>query len=663
MNTVKSFTFRDLESQLLNDFKRWDKQQVFYVEIDRDEIWDCYINGFEEASRQEHNCNCCKSFLRQYGGLVSIKDNKLVSIWDNLEVSSEYRKSVDNLRTYIHSRPITDIFLSNTAKCGTKSNLDRKRSIIWEHFFLELPSNLVNKNIGPSQSTARDNKNVLKRSLDELTIDSTETILELIAQNSLYRGKESEALLKEFLKLQKTYKELPEVDKDNFCWSQSTKSSSAINRIRNTAIGTLLIDLSEGVELDTAVTKFEKVVAPSNYKRPSALTTPKMVEQAKDKLKELGLLESLNRRYANETDIKVSDILFKDTPSNLLDVFDQISKDTVVNPRSFSKVEEIGIEDFIKNIVPAAKSISVLVENSHLNNFVSLIAPQDIESPTLFKWGNNFSWDYTGGVTDSIKERVKAAGGNVVGELRTSLSWFNYDDLDIHVTEPDGKEIFYGNRTSVASGGTLDVDMNAREGRTRSPVENIIWTNKSKMIEGVYTVSVHNYSKRETKDGGFEVQIECNGQIFDFEFKESPRDSGTIKVAEFTYSKTDGLSFKGEVKSNVVSKDKWGIKTNQFHKVTKLLLSPNHWSNNIGNKHYLFMLEGCISDEDSRPFFNEFLKQELDPHRKVFEILGGKIKLEKTNNQLSGLGFSETKRASMIVKVTGNFTRTLKVNF
>lgn len=49
---------------------------------------------------------------------------------------------------------------------------------------------------------------------------------------------------------------------------------------------------------------------------------------------------------------------------------------------------------------------------------------------------NNFSWAYTGGITDSIKERVKQAGGNVDGELRISLSWFNFDDLDLHVIEP-----------------------------------------------------------------------------------------------------------------------------------------------------------------------------------------------------------------------------------
>lgn len=658
---IDAYTFTDLRSELTKNFKRMSSGRLFYVIIDREGIWEQYLQGFAEDKRQEHNCNSCKSFLRQYGGIVTIEDNKVVSIWDGMEVSPEYKGSIENLQKYIHSLPVTDLFFTEQKKCGTEKNRSQE-GLVWNHFYIEAPNSAVLKAdaISAKQGPARDDKNVLKRSLEELTIEATETILELIAQGSLYRGKEFEPVLQKFLSLQQQYKTVE--NKDNYCWVKSLEAGSAISRIRNTAIGTLLIDLSEGLDLDAAVSKFEKVVAPTNYKRPTSLVTPKMVEQAKEKLSELGLVESLERRYANETDLSVSDILYTDRPSALNDVFDEVAKESVINPRSFSKVEEIGIEDFLTNVVPGAKSISILLENNHLTNMVTILTAKDKEAHSLFKWNNNFSWSYTGAIADSIKERVKQAGGNVEGELRTSLSWFNYDDLDIYVIEPDGNKIFYGVRASATS-GKLDVDMNAGMGASRTPVENIIWTDKNKMREGTYKVSVHNYTKRETKDVGFVVQIECAGEVFDFEFATSPSNGAFQQIAEFEYSKTNGITFKGETKSNVVSKEKWGIKTNQFHKVTKMLLSPNHWGNRAGNKHYMFVLEGCKSDETPRPFFNEFLKPELDTHRKVFEILGSKVKIEDTSNQLSGIGFSETKRASMVVKVTGKFTRTLKVNF
>ena len=90
--------------------------------------------------------------------------------------------------------------------------------------------------------------------------------------------------------------------------------------------------------------------------------------------------------------------------------------------------------------------------------------------------------------------------------------------------------------------------------------------------------------------------------------------------------------------------------------------SPNHWSENkVGNKHLFFILDGCKNDEPVRGFFNEYLKPELNEHRKVLEVLGSKTKAVPTENQLSGLGFSETVRNEITVRVTGKINRVLKV--
>lgn len=91
---------------------------------------------------------------------------------------------------------------------------------------------------------------------------------------------------------------------------------------------------------------------------------------------------------------------------------------------------------------------------------------------------------------------------------------------------------------------------------------------------------------------------------------------------------------------------------------------PNYWDEQgIGNKHYFFMLDDCKNPEPVRGFFNEYLNSELTPHRKVFEVLADKMKTPYQEHQLSGLGFSSTMRNSVIVKVDGTFSRTLKVNF
>jgi len=654
--------FKDLKKSVESNLNKMQQSQLFYIEVDKDKIYQLYLDGFTDNLKQEHTCNCCKSFLRQFAGIVTIVDNKIVSIWDNLSPPKEYVESVKNIKKYIHSLSIHSTFFNDYINCGTDKNLDKESNVVWEHFHFKLDKKFIKPKDQIPTVNGRNSttQSVFKRALEELTIESVELVLELIDQNSLYRGKEFEANLKQFLKLKKEYAKVKQSDKDNYCWTKSLETSGAITNIRNSSIGTLLIDLSSGMELDTAVSRFEKVVAPLNYKRPTALVTPKMIEAAKETLAQLDLIDSLDRRYATARDISVDNLLFIDKTSEVQDVFGEISKETTVDIKKLSKVEEISIKDFVEKVIPKTKSMEVLLENKHLSNFVSVITSQN-NTNKLFKWDNDFSWSYTGGITDSIKERVKAAGGNVIGVLRASLSWSNYDDLDIHCIEPNDNRIYFGSRTSNTS-GTLDVDMNAGYGTTRTPVENIIWTNPSQMKEGSYTILVNNYNKRETDNQGYTLQIECNGQITEFTKDINPNNRRD-DIVEFNWTRDNGIVFKENVQSKTLTKEKWGLKTNTFVKVKQSMLSPNYWGNQVGNKHYMFMLENCVSDETPRPFFNEFLKEELNTHRKVLEIVGSKVKIGEDKNQLSGLGFSETKKDSVIVRVNGAFKRTLKVNF
>lgn len=640
---------------------------LFQVEIDRDKIWEIYLDGFDPLVRQGYNCNCCKSFMRQYGGIVTIENNKIKSIWDISIPDNECENSIKAVLAYIKSFPISNVFKSPFGGLGTDKNtqLTETGSITWNHFFLRLPAKFIHRGSASVESAYgewRDNKNVLQRSLDTIPIDVTETVLELVAQNSLYRGKESEGILTEFLKVQKQYKELPANEKANFCWVQAVTQSGAFCRIRNSAIGTLLVDLAEGKDLDSAVGSFERVVAPANYKRPVALVTPKMIAEAQARLTELGMLNSLERRFAEPVDLDVNNVLFMDRSSTLTDVFAELKQDALVNPRTLSKVEEIGIEDFLTNVLPTCKMVEVLVENSHLVNLVSVLTAKH-ESPNMFKWDNPFSLSYTGGVADSMKERVKEAGGKIDGVLRFTIQW-NEDgksivDFDAHGIEPNGHKLYYGNRSHPSSmSGQLDVDMIRPK---KVGIENIVWTNKSKMAYGDYQFLIHNYDSR--RNTGFQAQVEFDGQVF--EFAQNKHATGITNIATVTYSK-DGFSIKSNLSSTdgvgtVVSKEKWGLKTNQFHKVRSIFLSPNYWGTKTGNKHYVFTLNGCKADEPVRPFFNEYLTEPLQKERKVFELLGSKLKVEDSPNQLSGVGFSDTQRNQVIVRVTGASTRNLKI--
>lgn len=499
---------------------------------------------------------------------------------------------------------------------------------------------------------------MLKRALNELTVDAFETVLDLIAGNNLYRGKEFQKSVDDFYQVKLKYDGLSDNDKELFCWEHIDLPSA---RIRNTAIGTLLVDLSEGRDLESAVTAYERVVAPNNYKRPTALVTPKMVEDAKATVVELGLERSLERRYANQTDLTVNNCLWVNRSVPTPDLFGEITNSLLVNVKKLGMLPEMPITKFLDEVVPGSTNIEVLLEDRLKSNFVTLVAPTNSDAGLLFKWDNNFSWSYADGMADSIKQRVKSAGGRVDGYLRISLGWKNTDDLDLHVMEPNGNHICFSAKRSNVTHGELDIDMNVNN-PVRDAVENVIYPEQRFMLDGEYTVKVHNFTRRESADVGFTVELEVDGNLTVFEHAQSPSSDEYTEVLRFSYSKVDGIKILSgnSTGSNIVSNQVYGVGTNKFHRVTNLLLSPNYWGDNrTGNKHYFFMLDGTKADTSPRGIFNEFLKPELEPHRKVFEILGNTMTVGHSDDQLNGVGFSETIPNNLVVRVDNKLIKVL----
>lgn len=155
----------------------------------------------------------------------------------------------------------------------------------------------------------------------------------------------------------------------------------------------MLTDITKDVELDEAVTKYEQVVAPENYKRPKAIYTAKMLEKARQQIEALGYLESLPRRFATLDDIRINNVLFsnRDVAKKVFGVgegaamFDDMKKTvSTINPRSFSRCDTISIEDFLANVVPTIRKIDLLFESRLQKNLVSLIAPKNPEAKSMF---------------------------------------------------------------------------------------------------------------------------------------------------------------------------------------------------------------------------------------------------------------------------------------
>ena len=626
-----------------------------------------YLAAFPEGTNPvyitntEHDCSCCKNFINNLGKVVVINDDlSLDSVWNVPNLPYPYDQVAATLHSLVTAAPILKPYYTAESRYGaqsTKQLLQDGTVKTWNHFHGEVPASLVT----PDSSIAGEqhaNFLILRRALEELAPEAVEAVVDLAEGNAIYRGAEYAKLVKSFQFLQVQYRALK--TKETFIWKLC--QDTAVCRIRNTAIGTLLVDLSEGVNLEAAVESFEKKVAPENYKRTTSLITPAMVKLAVEKITSLGIEPQLHRRLATPADVSVQNLLWVNRPTTsqesqltqLTQTLMKLAKPS--KPKTAPQGDEISMVDFVKDVLPRASKVQVMFDHALVPNLVTLTCAKDrTETPTLFKWNNDFAWAYKGGLADStIKQLVKAAGGATDAAMRISLAWHNADDLDLYLTNPRGAQTYHANRSN--GGGVLDVDAHRMgydrksESEVLTPVENVVY---HVLIDGTYTVGVSNFERMETRDQGFTVEVESNGILAQYSFDKNVGNSLFLKieVENGTIAKITPAKGVQESRNGV---DVWNVKTGTFVDVTSVMRSPNFWDGEVGNEHFFFTLAECKVSERVHGFFNEFLRPELAEHRKVFEHLADTYKCEQVDveDQLSGIGFSTTKSAKATFLVT-----------
>jgi hypothetical protein len=164
-----------------------------------------------------------------------------------------------------------------------------------------------------------------------------------------------------------------------------------------------------------------------------------------------------------------------------------------------------------QTITGSAAFTTVIVAMPGVDNYYELTIPSTGSTNFLLRAatnlpGMNLAMNYavgSGGALGAYSAgavRVIAVG---TGDVQVSASWSDTSDVDLHVIDPSGEEIYFGNSTS-ASGGELDLDSNAACSRDVDPDnptgpqvhlnnENIVWPSGAAPT-GTYTVRLAYWS-------------------------------------------------------------------------------------------------------------------------------------------------------------------------
>jgi len=126
------------------------------------------------------------------------------------------------------------------------------------------------------------------------------------------------------------------------------------------------------------------------------------------------------------------------------------------------------------------------------------------------------------------------------GDIQVSLSWSTDTDVDLHLVEPGGEEIYYGNLIA-SSGGELDLDSHPACNDPKTNNENITYQGVTPP-SGHYIVRVDYWSAcQEAGQTDFLVTVNLRGEptVYQGSFQAGDATGGSagdgVTVAEFDF--------------------------------------------------------------------------------------------------------------------------------
>lgn len=121
------------------------------------------------------------------------------------------------------------------------------------------------------------------------------------------------------------------------------------------------------------------------------------------------------------------------------------------------------------------------------------------------------------------------------GDVQVSVAWDSPTDVDLHVVDPNGEEVYFGN-TTAASGGTLDLDSNPACSIDGVNNENIVWPTTT-APSGTYKVILDYWSDCGEAQTDWVITVQSKGQtplVFSGRWSGAHDQSRNVEITTFT---------------------------------------------------------------------------------------------------------------------------------
>ena len=375
INSINSISYNDNErateeyESLLDGIRRSfdeeSRKQEPLFETNVSDLYDIFLDNLPIDARQYYNCRTCRNFVNGYGGLVRITDEGELEpvMWKY--APSFFEPAVEAVRNTVRNSRILRMFVTSERRLGTPE------TGYWTHISVDVPKFRVHNNrlLTPYQKSMENYEDfkMIQNAVNKYSIETVETAVNLLRSDSMYRGEKVLGIAEWFLEVMKTVKNNPK--RTNILWKKSAMAPAGFCHISSSMIGTLLDDISDGWDIESVQNRFNAKMNPLKYQRPQVAPTAGNVERAEKIIAELGLENSLKRRFSRLDEIKtIWKPTFERSASISTGVFAGIkTKESITKEQKNKYTPNMTMtwDKFQRTVLPNAKKIELDVSGGY----------------------------------------------------------------------------------------------------------------------------------------------------------------------------------------------------------------------------------------------------------------------------------------------------------
>ena len=194
-------TFKIMSEDIQKHFEMemW-RHKLFKVDVDTDILWNLYLDSYPEEMQSIYkenrwqDCTACRRWFRKMANVVALDDDGNMITMFSCNTLPQYQSMLDKLEEQILDKDIKEAFLSSRDEIGIPVTYTEKNGKVQRnnHFFSILPDKVIYEGVkvGQKKDELYTARQLLERSLDEISLTALDTVLDLIEDNNLYRGQQ-----------------------------------------------------------------------------------------------------------------------------------------------------------------------------------------------------------------------------------------------------------------------------------------------------------------------------------------------------------------------------------------------------------------------------------------------------------------------------------------